>query len=157
MQTELNIMIFWKVKNARRVTKFMWPLKLVPAKVRGQLILNSEIFTVPCNWITLAIVTRSRSCLMISLKAAACALSWTQSFLCNELGLKPSMHRALEQKLCYFTLFTITGEIKHLILPLIVLLFQGKTYLKICHLNKSMSFVLLQRNQCKIDILSEES
>ena len=71
---------------------------------------------------------------------------------------QPSMHRAFEQKLGYFTWFTITTEIKHS-LPCHLSSYNSvqSKQIWVCHLNKSWSFVLLLRNQCKMDILSEES
>ena len=93
MQAKLNnIKLFWKVKNARRVTKFMWPLKLVPAKVRGQLILNSDPEYLPFYMLERSI----RRYLM-----AWSACPGTNIVVCS--ASKPSMHRAFEQKLSYFT------------------------------------------------------
>ena len=91
--SELNIInYFLKSKNARRVTKFMWPLKPVPGQARGQLILNSRV---PLYQVTLGMREES-----MGSTRDQCSASRAFS------SLQQLLHRAFEQKLYYFAFYS---------------------------------------------------
>ena len=138
------ILILWKVKNARRVTKFMWPLKPVPGRARGQLILNSRV---PLYQVTFErrVLDRAKTKVSTAENHATRARRFLASSHC--------CIRAFEQKLYYSTFIFLYGWNKTFkILALVPNdLFKGK------HICRAVIKVspghLSEPLGCKMDIL----